>query len=652
MLAQRWSESLIARVISSFVVQACAFVFVSMVCSSQAAAQATAEVPALASLVVQEKLPPLAARVGKDPLVVTPHEKVGRHGGVLRTALRGGGDHNAILRVVGPQGLVRWDAELRNIVPNVAKSWKVDNNATLFTFQLRRGMRWSDGRTFGADDVVFSMNDLVLNREFNPTVPGRYVAGGQSVKVEKIDEHTVQFRFVAPYRRFLQELATPLGQHATLYQRAYCGSFHPRYANKAVLAAAIKQGNHKDWSALLRQQCGDIEIPARWSSSARPTLDPWIIVEPYRGGATRVSMRRNPYFWQIDSAGQQLPYIDELHFLIISDIETILLKTLSSELDLQLRHINLLANKPVLAKNRKKANFEFVDLELTFASLVGVYLNLSHKDPTLRALFNNRDFRIALSHAIDREEILESVFLGVGEPYQVGPSAKHALHNKQLSTQFTTFDIKKANTLLDQIGLQRRDKAHFRLHPDGSRVFFTIDYPVNNPEAGDVLNLIRRDLKAVGIDIGINAVERSLFYDRAAKNDHDAAASLVPGGLDPEEDLRAIVAEHPLDSRQSLEWQKWYESKGKLGQVPNQSMQKRFDILDRWRKASTQLEADTLFRELLQEAADAFEVIGTVRSFSRPGVRRSNLRNVPSPMIDTWTSATPAAALPQQFFYD
>jgi peptide/nickel transport system substrate-binding protein len=610
------------------------------------------EAPAIAAQVAAGQLPPLAERTGAEPLVVNPVERPGRHGGVLRTALRGGGDHNAILRIVGPQGLVRWNADMTGVLPGVAKAWTVSPDATSFTFELRRGMRWSDGKAFTADDVAFAMNELVLDRAFNPSVPARYMAGGQPVRVEMLGPHTVRFRFNAPYRRFLEELATPLGQHATLYQRAYCTRFHPRFARAPELQALLVAGRHKDWPALMRAQCGDIELPSRWANPERPTIDPWLVREPYRGGATRVTLVRNPWFWQTDTEGRQLPYIDELQFSIISDVETILLKTLSGELDLQLRHINLVQNKPVLAQGRRKAGLDFVDLAGTSAASVGLYFNLSHKNTALRELFNKRAFREAISHAIDRQEILEAVYLGVGEPHQVGPAPAHPLFNRQLATQHLGFDAKRANALLDELGFARRDSQRRRLWPDGKRLFFTIDYPVNNTEAGDILNLVRRDLAAVGVDVGINAVERSLFYDRAAKNEHDVGATIVPGGLDPAEDLRAIVAAHPLDSRQSLEWQRWYESRGARGEVPSASMQRRYALLDRWRAAPTAEAADALFRQMLQEAADAFEVVGIVRPTTEPGVRRATLRNVPSPLINAWTFATPGGALPQQFFYD
>jgi len=608
------------------------------------------EAPSLAAR--KGELPPAKERVGAEPAVIAPTEKAGKYGGTMRIALRGGGDHNAILRVVGNQGLVRWNLGMTGVVPNVAQSWTVSEDATTYTFKLRRGMKWSDGKPFTADDVVFTMNDLLFNREFNPSPPARYSVNGQPAKVEKVDEVTVRFTFPAPYGRFLDELAVPVGQHPTFYQKAYCSGFHPAYAPADKVAAEARAAGLKDWSALVRQRCGDIEIPARWGNPARPTLDPWTIVEPYAGGATRVVLQRNPYFWQVDTAGNQLPYIDQVIMPVVSDVETILLKGISGELDLQLRHVDRIQNRPVMSENKARGKYEIVELQPTEASDIALYFNLTSKNPKLRELFRNKEFRMAFSHAINRDEIKESVYLGAGENYQVGPTSKHPLHNKQLSYQYLDYDPEKANALLDKIGLDKKDAQGFRLWPDGSKVFFTVDFPVSNPEYGDALNLIKPDLARVGIDFGINAIERTLFYERAQKNEHDVNATLAPGGLDPTLELRTILAEHPIDSRQSLEWQKWYESRGKEGEEPTESMKRRFALLDQWKATAKPEEANRLFSQILQLAADEFEVVGMVRPLARPGIRAANLRNVPSPMINAWTFATPGSALPQQFFFE
>lgn len=173
--------------------------------------------------------------------------------------------------MVGPQGLVRWDPSYTKIVPNVAKSFEVSPDATVFTFRLRKGMRWSDGTPFTADDVIFNINDVVLAGALAPTPP-RYQAGGKPAVVEKLDEATVRFTFAAPYGDFLAELASPLGQHPVLYAKHYCAQFMPKH--NPNVQELVAQAKASDWQNLFLAGCGDIEIPARWGNPQRPTLDP------------------------------------------------------------------------------------------------------------------------------------------------------------------------------------------------------------------------------------------------------------------------------------------------------------------------------------------------------------------------------------------
>src|SRR5690606_33276766 len=141
--------------------------------------------------------------------------------------------------------------------------------------------------------------------------------------IEKVDDHTVTYIFSAPYGRFLYELATPLGQHPVLYAKHYAQQFHPKY--NPDVQKLVTEANVSSWTDLFRLRCGDVETPSRWGNPERPTLDPWIIDTPYTGSTTAVRMKRNPYFWQVDTEGKQLPYIDAINNRIISDIETIVL---------------------------------------------------------------------------------------------------------------------------------------------------------------------------------------------------------------------------------------------------------------------------------------------------------------------------------------
>ncbi len=142
-------------------------------------ASAFQEAPMLAKMVQDKALPPVAQRLPEKPQVIKPLERTGQFGGTLRTAMRSNNDHNAILRVIGNQSLVRWERDgFNKVEPNLAESWDISADATTYTFKLRKGARWSDGTPFTADDVVFSMNDVVNNKGFLANPPADFQPAG------------------------------------------------------------------------------------------------------------------------------------------------------------------------------------------------------------------------------------------------------------------------------------------------------------------------------------------------------------------------------------------------------------------------------------------------------------------------------------------
>ena len=595
-------------------------------------------------------LPPLAERLPENPLVIEPIGEPGRYGGTLTRALRGDADHNSLLRIVGNQGLSRWTPDFEDVAPNVAESWEVSDDATRYTFKLRRGMKWSDGAPFSADDIMFWVEDLLHDQEFYPAPPIAYVVDGEPMTAEKVDDHTITFIFKAPYGRLLYELATPLGQHPVLYAKHYAKQFHPKY--NPDIQKLLTEANVGTWPELLRLRSGDIETPSRWANPERPTLDPWLVETPYSGGATEVILRRNPFFWQVDTEGNQLPYIDRINNRIISDMETIVLTAIRGDLDLQIRHlVSDIQNKPVLVQNMEQGGYKLVEVIPTACQDMGFFPNLTHKDPKMRELLRTKEFRMALSHAINRPEMIEIIWLGQGSPFQVGPLPQHRLYNEQLATQYLDYDPDKAEELLDGIGIKRQGNG-MRTFADGSQLFLNIDAMLPLKQIIDGLELVKGYWADVGIDMGINALERSIFYNRAQNNEHTFGMYTMPGGLDPELEPRVYVAIHTLDSRQSIEWAKWYASGGTLGEEPTPSMKKRMELLNQWKTVADPEKADAMFKEILQMAADAFEVFGVTAPPHGFGVQNGHLHNVMDRMPQGWSYATPGPALPQQFWFD
>jgi peptide/nickel transport system substrate-binding protein len=614
-----------------------------------ALAQATGEAPDLAKAAADGKLPKLADRLPANPLVIKA-DKVGKYGGALRRGLRGSADHNGILRLVGNQGLVRWNLEFTEVLPNVAEKWTVNADSTEFTFSLRKGMKWSDGKPFTADDVVFSIEDCAKNSDLYKSVPSTLVIGGKPGTVTKVDDSTVKFTFASPYALFLEIMATPLGQHPTLFCKHYASQFHPKYnPNVADLA---KAANLSSWPDLFRAKNGDIEIPSRWSNPEKPTLDPWVIKEPYVGGATRVVMERNPYFWQVDQNGNQLPYIDRLTFNISQDVESLMLDAISGRLDIQERHIDTLQNKPTLSQNMQKGGYRLVELIASSSQQVQIYLNITHKDPKMREMFASKEFRQALSMGINRKEIIDIVYLGQSQPWQTGPRPGHPWEHKQLSTQFTDHDPKKAGEILDKLGYNKKDAQGFRLRPDGQKVFFAIDViPTLYPDAVDTLELVKRHWAEIGVDMKVNTIERALYYTRGDSNDHDAAVWPGPGGLDPMLDPRDYFAQHPQGSRYAIPWTLWYVSNGKDGQEPPESQKQRMKLFNEALATADLKKRGEIMKQLMDLTADAFETIGVCLAVNAFGIVRNNLQNVPQKYPNAWSWPNPGPAMPQQFFF-
>jgi peptide/nickel transport system substrate-binding protein len=608
------------------------------------------EAPALATQVRENRLPAVAERIGQEPEVVTPREGVGRYGGQLRFGLRGSSDHNNILRMVGNMGLVRWDPEYTKVIPNVAKSFEVSPDGKVFTFHLRRGMKWSDGKPFTADDVMFNMQDIVLAGALSPTPPRYQSADGTPMTVEKLDDVTVRMSFSTPYGDFLAELASPLGQHPVLYARHYCSQFMPKF--NPNVQALVTEARATDWQNLYMQRCGDIEIPARWGNVARPTLDPWIAREAYVGGATRVVMERNPYFWQVDTAGNQLPYVDQLVAPIAQDVESLILDAIGGRIDFQLRHLDAPANRPVLAQNRQRGGYDFFKAPTPGGTNMVINLNLTHKNPELRELFNKKDFRVALSVGMDRKEIIDTALLGEGVPWQNGPHEDHPNFHKRIATQFLEFDAKKANELLDKIGLDKRGSDGMRLLPSGRPLKFRIDViPTVQPEHVDMLQLIERQWARIGIDMDVNALERTFFYERTSNsNDHDAAVWGGQSNWAPGDIPQQIVPVHH-DSRWGIPWSFWYKSGGKQGEEPPASVKERMKLYDEARATVDPDKRRAILHKMADIAADEFEVFSVSQGLPTYGISKTNLKNTPKEIVNSWYFPTPAPALVQTFFW-
>lgn len=616
-----------------------------------AVAQANySEAPVLTARVAAGELPPISERLPLNPMVVEPVERVGDYGGDWRTALVGGADGNWLNRTIGYENLVRWDPSWSQVIPNVAEFVEVNDNATQFTFGLREGMKWSDGMPFTADDIMFWYEDVFLNEELTASPVSWLAAGGEAVVVEKIDDYTVTFSFVQPNALFLQHLSTNGGSLPTQYPRHYFEQFHIDYNPDAVDALMAQEGL-ATWVDLFVAK--GHEMPWRmpyWQNPDKPVLHAWVPANR-PGDGTRMTAVRNPYYFKIDTEGNQLPYLDRVLFDFIEDREVLLLRALNGEIDMMDRHLGSNTNRPVLFDNMERGEYRFFETQPSGMNTAIIQFNLAHNDPLMREIFQNRDFRIGLSYAIDRQEIIDLIFVGQGEPWQAAPRPTSPFYNERLAKQYTEYDIELANEHLDKAGYGARDSENFRLGPDGNRISFTLETSAHAAERVDMMELIQGYWRQVGIDMQLRVIDRSLFETRKSANEHDVVTWGGDAGLNILLDPRDYLPTNAGSSNYAIPWAEWYLGLG--GEEPPAIIKQQLALYDQIQAEPDGNRQIELMNEILEIAADEFYTIGISLTTPGFGVVRNNFRNVPESMPGSGGDyPNPGPSNPSQYFIE
>jgi peptide/nickel transport system substrate-binding protein len=433
---------------------------------------------------------------------------------------------------------------------------------------LREGMKWSDGEPFAADDIMFWYEHVVLNSDLSPTVPvWMQNADGSAATVEKLDDATVRWTFAEPNTAFLLNLANMGGADRSITNLAfvpahYMKQFHPDFVDQAELDAKVAERGFQTWVELFSVEA----LPH--TSGHRPSTAAWV-----PDGTTIAdevfTIKRNPYYFVVDKEGNQLPYIDEVRFSFLADAETLNLAAIGGQIDMQGRHIKM-SNYPVLVENADKGGYRVLTYPTFGGSDAVLMFNQTYvNDPAIGELLQNKDFRIALSYAIDRAAIKELAFLGIGEARQPVPAPNHPYYpGDEYAFKYTEHDVDKANALLDGIGLTERDADGFRLLPNGERLDLEISVVPAFGNWPDIGQLVVEDWADVGVRAHIEIRERTPHFAMRDSGDlmieiwnEDTAG--FPFSGQPKFDVRS----NPSLTLAPLS-QQWINTKGAQGVPP------------------------------------------------------------------------------------
>jgi len=607
------------------------------------------ESPILAALVKDKKLPPVAERVGPEPLVLEGVEGIGKYGGTWIRLANAAGDVGIISWRLSGATLVRWSPMGYPIKPHIAKRWTVSPDRREWTFYLRKGMKWSDGQPLTADDAVYWWEGE--QKKIAATPMAWMSVAGKRGELVKVDDYTIKFVFPKPNGVLLENLtrATPFSP------RHYLAKYHPDLGDKKATEAMMQARGLTSARALYTTL-------TEFRNPEHPRLWPWIY-RTYKSGPPE-SFVRNPYFWAVDPQGNQLPYVDRILFEVKSP-KLIPLSAASGDITMQARHITY-DNYTLLMENRVRNRYEVYHWFPASRSAFTLWPNNNRRvypnDPVSQqkaALLGNKTFRQALSLAINRMQIIKAIYAGYGEPAQIDPGRESEFHSEKLMKSFTQYDPERANQLLDGLGLDKRDLEGMRTFPDGKRMTWYIDFTDFTGEGPG--QFVVDDWAKVGVRAIHRERSRPLWSTEKAALLHDFSVWTGESEFNPLVEPRSFVATY-TESHFAPATGIWYQKGGMYGnpkakqggiEPPRGSdLRRAQELLEQAQQATTRAQQVKLVNQIMDIAADNVWSISIATPPPQLCVVRNGFRNVPRNVLYGASYNTPANAGIETFYFD
>ncbi len=594
----------------------------SLVAAAVGAPMTYNESPMLSERVASGELPPVDERLPINPVVIEPVDEIGTYGGQL--ALTG-----VDITGIGStywyyiEALTRLDRDGVTIVPNIAESVTPNEEGTVWTIALREGMRWSDGMPFTTEDVLFWYEDILLNEDLTPVFPTRWISGGEKMDLEVLDDYTFQVSFAEPYGTFMMRI-TRFHWDEFFRPKHWLKDYHIAYTPLEELQPMVEEAGFESWYQLFNQKWNTRnEVP---HTEGPPTLRAYIIEEVPADNITIKS--RNPYYWRVDTAGNQLPYIDRVRVDLVSDPESVTMKILAGEVDF-MGFDTQVVNLPLYRANEDRGGFEALLYTNMFGSEIVFLPNNTHEDPAYRELINDARFRQALSLAMNRPEINEVVMFGLGEPTAATVVPWSRYFKPEYRTAYAEYDPDEANRLLDSMGLTERDSDGFRIGPDGKKVHIILEFPLGEGARVPITELVREHWQAVGIDVTLQIIDGSLWWSRMESNSQHMSLWHMDRSTDILFTLEPIWF-IPVQTWHGwgIAWTQWYLSGGTTGEEPPDEIKELYAAFERMNSTVDEDERLRLGHEILQSQAENVWTIGTVGSLPHVVIVSNRLANI------------------------
>ena len=598
------------------------------------------EAPMLAEQVAAGKLPPVEERLPKNPLVAVPWNEVGEYGGVIRhDEYSVGYDHysrhfnNVYGFYFDASETKFYNAGLAGeLKPHVFESVQKFADGKEYVFKIREGLRWSDGVEVTTEDVKFRVEDELLNTDLSPLAPTwmRWNKDKKDVttKVEVLDPYRFKVTFSEPYGAFVEQVGinswVSYGQFMT--PSHFYKKYHIKYADKTELLKVMNEKGfkeEKDWANFYNSfkvdQLGDTGgYLANPFYKELPVLYPWVVKEVKEDGSA--IYERNPYFWIVDSAGNQLPYADYHKRQFINSKETMNLDILAGKVDMQ-GMFTKIDDYTLYKENEDKGNYNVIPAKAWQHHVLIYWWNPLVTDEKVSKALSNLEFRKALSMALDRDQINEAVFKGLGTPAQFAPPSGTTIADPALTGFAAQYDPDAAMAILDELGYKDTDGDTFRETPEGEALILPITYYQVTPAADAGVQMAETYWEAIGLNVESKQVEGQLFWKIQGANEAAISVWWANGPDFGDGAFISMGVSAPL-------WTQWWNSNGEKGAQPPDWFVRIRQIQDERLMVSSEEERNKLDAEGWKLLVDNLVVIGTVENVKVPIILSKDLGNV------------------------
>jgi peptide/nickel transport system substrate-binding protein len=629
-------------------------------------------------------LPPVEQRLPENPYVI-PHNwvKPGKYGGKLNMntfSTQGAAKADSDREFFYGHSPLRWLNDGQTVGPGLVEEWESNDDASEWTFHFRKGLKWSDGKPFTTDNIIWWWEKFILDEKMGQTPPDEARSGkGTLAKFEAVDDTTLKMTFDAPAPLTADRMAMwvngNIGHNGPIWVMPshYLKQFHPDTGKNVP----------DDWDTV----GGLMEQKADWHRNPDcPTLIGYKCksFDNNKG----VVLERNPYYYAVMPNGDQLPYVDEIQISVVTDAEAGKLQVQQGSVDYCQAGFNGMTLNDVqgVRDSAGKSDMDVILWDSGSGTGSILFFNYDYIEDDLRELIRNPKFRQAISHAFNREAVQKAVYFNTGERTTgtLSPKAKEYHVNaegenvyKQWRDSYVTYDPDKAKQLLDEIGCKEGSDG-MRTLPNGKPLKLRLDYQADESDEHKTKDdHLVSDLKAVGVNMQMNPIPPQTYDDQWKSGKLMAHSNwevgdgpnhlLYPQWLVPLEYTRWAPLEGQWyqqigTSTNSKETNvdPWKRHPPRMEPDKNGPIQKMWDIYNKTKVEPDEMKRTQMVWDLIKiHISDGPFFQGTVANYPQAMYVKKDLRNVPKRenlaqggMVNPWIHPTPAVYDPETYYWE